>query len=87
MVLEVEANTWQVNQRLDAGLAELLRVTNARALKDEWRAQRSTRNDNLLAGANDPGGYLGVGKMLSGNHLDTNGPIALKDDLIDLIAG
>ena len=55
MVLEVETNTRQVNKRLDASLAELLWVTDTRALKDEWRAECSAGYDDLLAGLDDPG--------------------------------
>ena len=38
VVLEVQTNTGQVDKWLDAGLAKLLRVTNTRALEDEWGA-------------------------------------------------
>jgi hypothetical protein len=36
VILKVQANTGQLNQRLDANLPELLGVTNTRSLKDEW---------------------------------------------------
>jgi hypothetical protein len=36
MILEVETNTWQVYKRLDASLAELLWITDTRALENEW---------------------------------------------------
>jgi hypothetical protein len=41
VVLEVETNTRQVHERLDAHLAELLWVTDTRALEDEWRTKCS----------------------------------------------
>lgn len=37
VVLEVLANTWKVDNRLDANGSQLLGVTQARSLKDEWR--------------------------------------------------
>ena len=36
VILKVQANTRQINQRLDTNLPELLGVTNTRSLKDEW---------------------------------------------------
>ena len=50
MVLEVQANTRQVDERLDASLAELLWVTDARALKNERRAESAAADDDELAG-------------------------------------
>jgi hypothetical protein len=35
VVLEVKTNTRKIDEWLDAGLAELLRVADTRALKDE----------------------------------------------------
>lgn len=35
MILEVQPNTRQIHEGLDTGLAELLRVTNTRSLKNE----------------------------------------------------
>ena len=54
VILEVETHTGKVNQGLYASLSQLLWVTNTRALKDERRAQGATRNNDLLAGANNP---------------------------------
>ena len=38
-VLEVETDAREVDLRLDANLAELLRVTNPGPLQDQWRAK------------------------------------------------
>ena len=48
MVLEVEANTGEIHKWLDTSLAELLGITNTRALEDQWRAESATANDNEL---------------------------------------
>jgi hypothetical protein len=37
MILEVLADTWKINNRLDANLLELLLVTDTTSLKDQWR--------------------------------------------------
>jgi hypothetical protein len=52
--LEVQTNTGKVDQRLDASLAELLWITDTRALEDEWRAESATGDDDLLAGLEGP---------------------------------
>lgn len=69
MVLEVESDARQVDEWLNTGLAELLRVayielakshdlykprlTDARSLEDERRAQGATTDDDILAGLVD----------------------------------
>jgi hypothetical protein len=58
VILEVQTDTGEVYKRLDSGLAELLWVTNTRALEDQWRAESTTRDDNLLAGSDDTRGRL-----------------------------
>jgi hypothetical protein len=58
MVLEVETDTGEVYEGLDTGLAELLWVTNTRALEDQWRAEGATRDNYLFAGFDDTRGWL-----------------------------
>jgi hypothetical protein len=84
VVLEVEANTGQVDQRLDASLAELLGVTDTRALEDERRAQGATRHDDLLASLVDSGLLLARRQRLGRADLDADSPVALEDDLLAL---
>jgi hypothetical protein len=55
MILEVETNTREIHDRLDARSLQLLGITNTRALEDEWRGQRATRDDDLLAGTEGTG--------------------------------
>lgn len=81
MVLEVETDTRKVNQGLDAGLAELLWVTNTRSLKDERRAHRTARNNDLLASTDGPGLDLSGVDRLGRDDLDANSPVALKNNL------
>lgn len=81
VVLKVETDAWQVDEGLDASLAELLWVTNTRALKNKWRAEGTARHDNLLAGLDDSGRDLSAGKVLGRHDLDTNSAVALENDL------
>jgi hypothetical protein len=81
VVLEVETNTWQVHKRLDASLAELLWVTDTRALENEWRTKCSTRHDDLLACLDDARGNFTVGQVFGGHDLDADSAVTFKDDL------
>lgn len=83
VVLEVETDTRKIDKRLDASLAELLGVTDTRALQDEWRAQGTARDDDLLAGLVDLGLLVGR-QRLGRDDLDTGGPAVLNDDLLTL---
>jgi hypothetical protein len=83
VVLEVETDTRKIDKRLNASLAELLGVTDTRALQDEWRAQGTARDDDLLAGLVDLGLLVG-GQRLGRDDLDTGGPAVLNDDLLTL---
>lgn len=88
MVLEVESHTGKVDDGLDTGGAELLGVTDTRALEDQGRRQSTARDDNLLAGAEGSGLELAWVQGLGGDSLDTDGPTVLDDDLVDLgVAG
>jgi len=83
VILEVETNTGKVDEGLDASLAELLGVTDTRALQDERRAQCTTRHDDLLAGLVDL--RLLVGRQRLGrNDLDAGGAAVFDDDLFTL---
>jgi hypothetical protein len=86
VVLEIKTNTWQVYQRLDASLAELLWVTNTRALENKWRTQCSARNNNLFASFDDPRGRLARGEMLGRDNLDTDSAISFEDNLVQVIS-
>lgn len=77
VVLEVEPNAWEVDQRLDTDLAQLLWVTDTRALEDEWRTERPTRDNDLLASLDDAGEGLTCSDWLGGDHLDTDCAVAL----------
>lgn len=55
VILEIETDTRQIDQRLNASLAKLLRAADTRALEDEWRAQGTSRHDDLLASLIDSG--------------------------------
>jgi hypothetical protein len=86
VVLEVETHTRQVDKRLDARLAELLWVTDTRALKDEWRTERSARYDDLLACLDDTRGNVAVGQVLGWHDFDADGAIAFEDHLSNVSA-
>jgi hypothetical protein len=86
VVLEVETHTRQVDKRLDARLAELLWVTDTRALKDEWRTERSARYDDLLARLDDTRGNVAVGQVLGWHDFDADGAVAFEDDLSNVSA-
>lgn len=88
MVLEVESHTGKVDDGLDAGSAELLGVTDTRALEDQGRGEGSARDDDLLAGAEGSGLQLAWVQGLGGDGLDADGAAVLDDDLVDLgVAG
>jgi hypothetical protein len=87
VILEVETDTWQVDERFDASLAELLWVTNTGSLKDEWRAESATRNDDLLPSLDDSRRQLTRSKGLGGNDLDADSTITLKNYLLNLVIG
>lgn len=49
VVLEVQTDSREVDDGLDASCAKLLWVANTRALEDKRRGQRATRHNDLLA--------------------------------------
>jgi hypothetical protein len=81
VILEVETHTRQVYKWLDASLAEFLRVTNTRALENEWRAEGPARYNDLLTCLDDARRQLSVGKVLGWDDLDTNCAVAFENDL------
>lgn len=87
MVLEVATNTREVHDRLDSGLAELLGVTNTRALEDQRRAEGASADDDLLASAVDLALGVGTIKRLSWDGGNTNSATILDDNFVDLRAG
>lgn len=84
VVLEVAANTRQVDQRLDAGAAQLLGVSDTRALQDKRRAEGAAADDDLFAGPVDLAGRVLASKRLAWDGGDTNRAAVLDDDLVDL---
>jgi len=87
MILEVKTDTWQIDERLDTSLAELLRVANTRSLEDEWRAESATGNDDLFTSLDDSRCQLSRSEGLSWNDLDANSTVTLEDYLLDLVVG
>jgi hypothetical protein len=83
VVLEVQAHAGQVNKRLHASLAELLRVTNTTSLQDQRRAKSTTRHNNLLSSSVDLAMFLVGVKGLGRYGLDTDCLATLEDDLFD----
>lgn len=81
MILEVETNSWKIDERLNSGLAKLLRVTNTGALENERRTESTARNDDLLAGPNSPRLQLAGRKRFGGYRLNAYSLVALNDDL------
>jgi hypothetical protein len=78
MILEVQPDTWQVNEGLHASLAKFLRVTNTGALEDERRAQCATTDDDKLAGLVDPALLRAWMERLRGHYLDASGAVAFQ---------
>ena len=54
MVLEVETNARKLDLALDASLLQLLGITDTGALKNKWGTEGSARDDDCLAGFDDP---------------------------------
>lgn len=59
-------------------------VTNAGALKNQWRAESATTDDDELAGFKDPALLLTFVKRLCRYSLDACCAISFNDDLINL---
>lgn len=79
MVLEVQPDTRQVNEGLDASFAKLLRVTNTGALEDERRAQRASTDDDKLASLVDTALLRTRVERLGWDYLDASGAVALQN--------
>lgn len=82
VVLEVQTNTGQVDKWLDTGLAELLCVTNTRALEDQGGAERAAADNDQLACTESPGNLLRRVKRLGWDSLDADCFAVLEDDLV-----
>lgn len=83
VVLEIEADAWEFNLAFHAGFLELLGISDAGALQDEWGAERAAGDDDLLARADD--GFLLLARV-EGLHGDcANGGCAavFEDDFVD----
>lgn len=82
--LEVQANTWQIDQRLDANLSQLLWVTDTRSLKDERGAKGAASDDDLLPRPEDSSLFRLAVNLLGWNSRYANGHTVLDDDLVNL---
>jgi hypothetical protein len=82
VILEVESNAWQVYKRLNTSLAQLLWVTNTRALENEWRTKRAARYDDLLACLDDARRQLSVRQVLGWDDSNADSAVAFENDLI-----
>ena len=84
VILEVQTNTWKVDKRLYASLAERLWVTDTRALKNERRAEGASRHDDLLPSLEGAAMVLGRRERFGWNSPDADGAAAFDDHLVDL---
>lgn len=84
MILEVQPNARQIDNRLDTHSLELLGVTDARALQDQGRRQRAAAHDNLLPRPEGAAVVLLRVERLGGNGPHSDGHAVLDDDLVDL---
>lgn len=84
VVLEVAAYTGQVDDGLDASTAKLVRVTDTRALEDQWRAEGAAADDDLLASTEDPADWLLAVDGLGWHGCNAHGTAVFDDDLVDL---
>ena len=84
MILEVEPDARKVDFTFNARSLKFLRVTDARSLKNEWRAQRTTTDDHKFPSLEDLGPLFLAMKRLGWHSLDTNGNTILNNDLVDL---
>lgn len=80
VILEVAADTWKIHEWFNTSLAKLFGVTNSRSLKNQWRAECASANNNLFTGAEDLSNRLFSTKRLGGNCLDSNGSSIFNDD-------
>lgn len=75
VILEVAAHTWQVDQRFHASSAQLLGVTESRALEDKWGAHGTSADDDLLSGPENTANRLttieGLGWYCDHTHSST----------------
>lgn len=84
VVLEVETDTWQVDDRLDTSATKLLGVTNTRALQDERRAAGASADDDQLASLVDCARWVATTQGLGRDGRNTNGLAVLNEDFVDL---
>ena len=85
MYLEVKTDTWQVNERRNAGCTQFLRIANTRSLEDERGAHGAAGNDNLLPGTIYNRLVLLARVQVFGRNGDhSHSAVVIKDDLINL---
>jgi len=83
VVLEVETDTWQVDDGLDASATKLLGVANSRALEDERGAAGASADDDQLASLVDRAWGVATTQGLGRDRRNTNGLAVLNEDFID----
>ena len=84
MVLEIKSHARQVDERLHARLTEFLGITDTAPLQDQWRAQSTTRHDDLLPSPVDLVCQLAGMERLRRHGADAHCAAAFEDDLVDL---
>jgi hypothetical protein len=82
--LEVQPHTREIHEWLDTRLAKLAWITDTRALQNQWRAERSTTDNDLLSSLENLRPVLLRMKGLGRDSLDTHSTIALQNHLVDL---
>ena len=84
MVLEVEADTWKIHQRLDSDLAELFWITDTRPLEDQRGAESATADDDHLPGFVNGRLVLPRVQGLGGHCLDAHCDTIFNNDFVHL---
>ena len=84
MVLEVEADSGEVNDGVDTSRAQLVRISDTRPLENQRRGEGSPRDNDLFTGPEDFSLWRAAAKGLRGYRLDSNSSAILNDHFIDL---
>jgi len=84
MVLKVEPHAFQIHDWLDTDCFEFLWITNATPLKDQWRAQCATADNDLFADFDDCAMVLIGREGLGRDDTNTDCTSVLDDHLVDL---
>lgn len=84
VVLEVAANTGEVDQRLYTSPTQLLGVTKARTLENQWGTHGACADDDLLSGFEDPADWLASVEGLGWHCYHTDSPAILNNHFLHL---